>query len=191
MDDSTKELVKFPSFQESKHFELMLKNDEIKNIVSDLAKAINEKYKGEELVLVCPLRGGLIVLSELAKRLTAVNVYIDFMMTKSVGSSRESRGSFVITQDITSDLYEKNVLIVEEIVDSARMLDFIVDRLKLSSPKNIEVLTLLDRPYKRKADVKISYIGKTVEDTFLVGMGLDLNQYGRNLKNIYSLKYPN
>lgn len=187
----THEASKFPSMTEAKHFELYLKNDEVKEIIYSLAHQVNEQYAGQELVLICPLRGSLQLVYEFLKKLTKVHCYIDFVFISSLGVDKESLGSFKIRQDISTDIHQKNVLIIEEIIDSAKMLNFLIHRLKLAQPKKLEVLTLFDRPFKRKVKLEPDYIGKTVNDRFLIGMGLDLNQHARHLTDIYALKYPN
>jgi hypoxanthine phosphoribosyltransferase len=86
---------------------------------------------------------------------------------------------------------DKNVLIVEEIIDTGRALEFVHNRLKSSKPKHIEIITLFDKPYKRAVPIKADLIGKRIDDQFIIGYGLDLENYGRNFENIYFLKYPN
>ena len=94
-------------------------------------------------------------------------------------------------KDIQADIRNKHVLVVEEIIDSGRTLKFLYDRLKAAGPASVEIVTLLDKESKRVVEVPVKYVGRTIEDQFLVGYGLDLEEHSRNLPDIYYLKYPN
>jgi hypoxanthine phosphoribosyltransferase len=96
-----------------------------------------------------------------------------------------------IIKDISADIRDKHVLIVEEVVDSGRTLQFLFERLKSAGPASVEIVTLLDKPSKRQVDTPVKYMGRSVDDQFLVGYGLDLEEHHRNLPDIYQLKYPN
>lgn len=185
------EFTKFPNTFVSDQFVPYIKEKEIQTIIKSLAHTIDQKYKGEELILVSVLKGSNVFLSDLVKNIRNVKIYIDFVSLSAVGRSKENNGSIIIKKDIQTNVLDKNVLIVEEIIDTGRALHFLKNRLIQSSPRNIEIITLFDKPYKRAVPIKADYIGKQIEDQFIVGYGLDLDEYGRNFSDIYYLKYPN
>lgn len=185
------EFLKFPSSFVSEQFVEYIDCDEVQTVVASLGHTISQKYKGQELVLVGLLKGSMMFMADLARHIKNVKVYIDFMKVEAVGRSKESNGTIVITKDLSSDVLNKNVLIVEEIIDTGRALNFVKERIAAAGPSNIEVITLFDKPYKRAVPVKADYIGKKIDDQFIVGYGMDLDQYGRNISNIFYLKYPN
>jgi hypoxanthine phosphoribosyltransferase len=120
-----------------------------------------------------------------------VRIYVDFVKLQSVGRSKESAGTICLSKDLTTNLVDRNVLIVEEIIDTGRALNFLRKRIQQASPRSIGVVTLFDKPYKRAVPVTAEIIGKKIDDAFVVGYGLDLEDYGRNFEHLYSLKYPN
>lgn len=185
------ELLKFPSDFVSDQFVKYLDRDEINQLTTELASQITNRYQGEEVILISVLKGSVIFLSDLIKKINGVKIYLDFVQLDSVGRTKENTGTIYIKKDINSDIYNKNVIIIEEIIDTGRALKFLMDRLKFSSPKNLEVLTLLDKPYQRVVPIAANYIGKKIEEQFVVGYGLDLDHYGRNICDLYYLKYPN
>ena len=182
---------KFPSHFASTQFEKYVDHQEIKTVVESLGHAISQKYAGQELVLVGVLKGSMTFMADLARAIKGVRVYVDFVKLQSVGRSKESAGTICISKDLTTNLVDRNVLIVEEIIDTGRALSFLKKRLQLSSPRSIEVVTLFDKPYKRAVPVVAELIGKKLDDTFVVGYGLDLEDYGRNCEDLFSLRYPN
>jgi hypoxanthine phosphoribosyltransferase len=108
-----------------------------------------------------------------------------------VGRSKENHGTITISKDFTTNLMDRNVVIVEEVLDTGRALSFLKKRILLSSPRSLEVISLFDKPYRRTVNVQPDYVGKKIEDQFIVGYGLDLEDYGRNFEQLYYLKYPN
>ena len=185
------ELNKFPSHFISDQLVKYIEESEIHSITESLAHTISQKYNGQELVVVGMLKGSMLFMSDFIKRIRGVKVYIDFVSVSAIGREKENHGTISIKKDIETNILDKNVLILEEIIDTGRALHFLKERLNLSGPRSVEVLTLFDKPYKRVVPIKADYIGKQINDQFMVGYGLDLDQYGRNTKNIYSLKYPN
>lgn len=185
------ELYKFPSNFVSDQFVSYISRDEIEQITDSLADAINERYKGEELVIIGTLKGCTLFLSDFVKKLKNIKVYIDFVQVGAVGRSKESQGTIILKKDITTNILGKNVLLVEEIIDTGRALYFLKQRLLQSEARSVEVLTLFDKPYQRAVPLKANYIGKQIDDKFVVGYGLDLEEYGRNIQDLYYLKYPN
>lgn len=185
------ELLKFPSNFVSEQFVEYIDRNEIERLTTELADKISTRYQEEELVIIGVLKGSMVFLSDLVKKVKNVKVYIDFVQLNSVGRSKESEGSIYIQKDIKTNIQGKNVLIVEEIIDTGRALHFLQNRLKLANPKGIETLTLFDKPYNRAVNIQIDYIGQKIENQFIVGYGLDLDEYGRNISDLYYLKYPN
>jgi hypoxanthine phosphoribosyltransferase len=175
---------------DTKHFTKYLTQNDIDVSVQSLAQKINQDYQGQDVVLVGVLKGAILFMADLARALK-MNTEIEFVRLSSYGKARTSSGTVTIIKDIQADIRNKHVLIVEEIIDSGRTLKFLYDRLKQSSPASVEIVTLLDKASKRVVDVPVKYIGRTIDDQFLVGYGLDLEERCRNLPDIYYLKYPN
>jgi hypoxanthine phosphoribosyltransferase len=163
---------------------------EIQKTVEELAEKIRADYSGKTLLLVCVLKGAFVFTADLMRALK-MDVEIDFVRLSSYGKERNSSGTVTLIKDISRDIQGKHVLIVEEIIDSGRSLKFLYDRLVQSAPASLEIVTLLDKSAKRVVDVPVKYIGREVDDAFLVGYGLDLEENQRNLPAIYSLIYPN
>jgi len=182
---------KFPSTFVSNQFVKYIDQKEIKSYIEALGNAISQKYRDQDLVLIGVLKGSMIFLADLIREIKGVKVYVDFVKLQAVGRSKENHGTITITKDITTNLMDRNVLIVEEIVDTGRALSFLIKRIQLSSPRTLEVISLFDKPYKRAVNIQPSLTGKKIDDQFIVGYGLDLEDYGRNFEEIYYLKYPN
>lgn len=185
------ELCKFPDQITRDQFVPYMSSEDIEALTSSLAHTISQKYQNQELVIVSVLKGSLIFTADFVRKLTGVRVTFDFVKLSAVGRTGPNDGSIVIDHDVATNVRDRNVLIVEEIIDTGRALRFLVDRIKLGGPKSIEILTLFDKPYKRNVNLVPDYVGKKIEDGFLVGHGLDLQEFGRNLKDVYFLKYPN
>ncbi len=175
---------------DEKNFTKYLSRHEIDAAVQTLAGQINRDYEGQELVLVGVLKGAVLFMADLLRHIK-VPTEIEFVRLSSYGKARTSSGTVTILKDIQADVRNKHVLIVEEIIDSGRTLKFLYERLKSAGPISVEIVTLLDKASKRVVDVPVKYIGRPIEDQFLVGYGLDLEEYSRNLPDIYYLKYPN
>jgi hypoxanthine phosphoribosyltransferase len=175
---------------DDKNFTKYLNRHEIDAAVQSLANRINADYEGKRVVLVGVLKGAIVFMADLVRHLKIENE-VEFVRLSSYGKARTSSGTVTILQDIHADIRGKDVLIVEEIIDSGRTLKFLYDRLKASGPASVEIVTLLDKASKRVADVPVKYVGRAIDDQFLVGYGLDLEEHCRNLPDIYYLKYPN
>ncbi|NDG84600.1 MAG: hypoxanthine phosphoribosyltransferase [Proteobacteria bacterium] len=169
---------------------LCISEEEIRTLVRELASRIREDYHGKSLLLVGVLKGASLFLADLMRELK-MDVEIDFVRLSSYGKGRESSGTVTLLKDISRDIHGKHVLIVEEIIDSGRSLRFLYDRLIQSTPASLEIVTLLDKRSKRVVEVPVRYVGREVEDQFLVGYGLDLDEKSRNLPAIHALTYPN
>lgn len=163
---------------------VLLTEEEVNKKISEVAAQINKDYEGKEVHLICILKGGVFFTCELAKRLT-IPVSLDFMSVSSYGSDTKSSGVVKIIKDLDEPLEGKNVIIVEDIIDSGRTLAYLIEVLKQRNPKNIELCTLLDKPERRvKKQVTVDYTCFTIPDEFVVGYGLDYAQKYRNLPYI-------
>ena len=161
---------------------VLLTEEEVNKKISEVAAQINKDYEGKEVHLICILKGGVFFTCELAKRLT-IPVSLDFMSVSSYGSGTKSSGVVKIIKDLDEPLEGKNVIIVEDIIDSGRTLAYLIEVLKQRNPKNIELCTLLDKPERRAPGItiKADYFGFTIGNEFVVGYGLDYNEKYRNL----------
>ena len=163
---------------------VLLKEEEQEKRIAEVAAMINRDYEGKEVHLICILKGGVFFTCELAKRLT-VPVSMDFMSVSSYGSGTESSGVVRIVKDLDESITGKNVLIVEDIIDSGRTLAYLIEILKQRNPESIHLCTLLDKPERRvKKQVKVDYTCFEIPDEFVVGFGLDYDQKYRNLPYI-------
>ena len=147
---------------------------EIDKKIRELGARISEDYAGESVCLICILKGASFFTCELAKRITV----------SSYGSGTESSGIVKIVQDLSTSIEGKNVIVVEDIIDTGRTLSYLLENLKTRSPKSVRLCTLLDKPERRVVDVKVDYVGFEIPDEFVVGYGLDYNQQYRNLPYI-------
>ena len=163
---------------------ILLKEEEVDKRIAEVAAMINRDYAGKEVHLICILKGGVFFTCELAKRLT-VPVSMDFMSVSSYGSGTESSGVVRIVKDLDESIAGKNVLTVEDIIDSGRTLAYLIEILKQRNPESIHLCTLLDKPERRvKKQVKVDYTCFEIPDEFVVGFGLDYDQKYRNLPYI-------
>lgn len=175
---------------DERHFVKYLNQDEINAAVESLANRISNDYADKPLVLIGVLKGAVIFMADLARKIKTP-FETDFVRLSSYGKGQVSSGTVTLLKDISTDIKGKHVLIVEEIVDSGRTLRFLYDRLLSSQPASVEIVSLLDKFSKRVVDVPVKYVGKKIDDHFLIGYGLDLEEKCRNLGEIYFNKYPN
>ena len=163
---------------------VLVPEEEVDARIRALGEQISKDYEGKQIHLICILKGGVFFTCELAKRLT-IPVSLDFMSVSSYGSDTKSSGVVKIIKDLDEPLEGKNVIIVEDIIDSGRTLAYLIEVLKQRNPKNIELCTLLDKPERRvKKQVQVKYTCFTIPDEFVVGYGLDYDQKYRNLPYI-------
>jgi hypoxanthine phosphoribosyltransferase len=167
--------------------EVLFTEDKIAKKVQELGKLISEDYKGEDLFIIGVLKGANVFLSDLIRKIT-VPVTIDFMAVSSYGSYTESSGVVKIIKDLDFSIENKNILIVEDIIDTGLTLKYLRENLITRGPKSIKICSLLDKPERRKADIKIDYIGFEIPDEFIVGYGIDYAEKYRNLPFIATLK---
>ena len=168
--------------------EVMLSEEEVDRRIQEIGEQISKDYAGKQVHLVCVLKGGSFFLCELAKRIT-VPVSLDFMSVSSYGGDTKSSGVIKIVKDLDEPLRDKNVIVVEDIVDSGRTLSYLLDMLTARGPKSMALCTLLDKPDRRVIDVKVDYTGFQIPDEFVVGYGLDYDQRYRNLPYIGVVKF--
>lgn len=161
----------------------LLSEEEIDKKIVKMAAQISKDYQGEEVHLLCILKGSVFFTCELAKRLT-IPVSIDFMSVSSYGMDAKSSGVIKIVKDLDEDIEGKNVLVVEDIIDSGRTLHYLLGYLGSKHPKSLKLCTLLDKPEQRVAKVDVDYTGFCIPDEFVVGYGLDYAQRYRNLPYI-------
>ena len=170
---------------------VLLSEEEVAKRIKEMGDVISSDYEGRPLHLICILKGGVFFTCELAKRLT-VPVSMDFMSVSSYGSGTESSGVVRIVKDLDESIAGKNVLIVEDIIDSGRTLAYLIEILKQRNPESIHLCTLLDKPERRvKKQVKVDYTCFTIPDEFVVGYGLDYDQKYRNLPYIGVVELDN
>ncbi|MCR4763283.1 MAG: hypoxanthine phosphoribosyltransferase [Lachnospiraceae bacterium] len=160
--------------------EVMLTEEQVDARIRELGAQISRDYAGKVLHLVCVLKGGSFFLCELAKRIT-VPVTIDFMSVSSYGASTKSSGVVRIVKDLDQSIEDRDVLVVEDIVDSGRTLSYLLPLMQDRGPKSVRLATLLDKPDRRETDVHVDYTGFAIPDKFVVGYGLDYDQKYRNL----------
>ena len=163
---------------------VLLSEEEVNRRISEIAAQISRDYDGKAIHMICILKGGVFFTCELAKRLT-VPVSLDFMSVSSYGDDTKSSGVVRIVKDLDESLKDKDVLIVEDIIDSGRTLSYLIEVLRQREPASIRLCTLLDKPERRvKKQVKVDYTCFSIPDEFVVGYGLDYAQKYRNLPYI-------
>lgn len=172
----------------SERVEVMLTEEEVNARIKAIGEQISHDFAGKEVHLICVLKGGSFFLVELAKRIT-IPVTLDFMSVSSYGKDTKSSGVVKIVKDLDESIKDKNVIVVEDIVDSGRTLSYLMDMLKDRGPASLHLCTLLDKPDRRVVDVKVDYTGFKVPDEFVVGYGLDYDQKYRNLPYIGVVKF--
>lgn len=165
----------------AEHIKVLVSEEEVDKRIRELGEQISKDYAGKEVHLICVLKGGVFFMCELAKRIT-VPVSMDFMSVSSYGDDTKSSGVVRIAKDLDEPLEGKDVLIVEDIIDSGRTLSYLIKILEDRHPNSIRLCTLLDKPERRvKKDVNVDYCCFNIPDEFVVGYGLDYAQKYRNL----------
>ncbi len=166
---------------------ILVTEEELAEITKKLGEQITRDYAGKKLLIVGVLKGSIYFLTDLSRHID-LPCQLDFIQASSYGSSTVSSGVIKITKDITEDLTGFNVLLVEDILDTGKTLKHIHDMLIKRNPESIAVITLLDKPSRREADIHADYVGVDVPNAFVVGYGLDYDQFYRNLPYIGILK---
>lgn len=168
--------------------EVLLSEAEVDAKIQQIGEQISKDYEGKTVHLVCVLKGGSFFMCELAKRIT-VPVTLDFMSVSSYGSDTKSSGVVKIVKDLDEPLQGKDVLVVEDIVDSGRTLSYLLEMLRDRKPNSLKLCTLLDKPERRVVDVDVDYTAFQIPDEFVVGYGLDYDQRYRNLPYIGVVRF--
>jgi hypoxanthine phosphoribosyltransferase len=167
--------------------EILIPEDILQKRIAELAAEISRDYQGQDLLLVCILRGGVVFLVDLMRSITVPHT-LDFMAVSSYGiGARNSTGQARITLDLNTDIRDRNVLLVEDIIDSGFTLEAVLGFLGSRHPKSLKVCVLLDKAERRQTEVPITYSGFVIPDKFIFGYGLDVDEYYRNLPFIAAL----
>lgn len=162
---------------------ILIGKDEIKAIVKKLGEQITRDFAGEEIIAVCILKGSSIFFADLIRQIK-LDVKFDFMVLSSYGNGTTSSREIKILKDLSEDIKGKNVLVIEDIIDSGRTLKSLKTLLEERAPKCLKIVTMLDKPERREVDIDTDYCGKVIPDEFVVGYGLDYAQKYRNLEDI-------
>lgn len=166
--------------------DVLITAEDLRNKVRDLGKRISSDYRGKELIAVCVLKGAVIFLADLIREIDkGVDVKIDFLAISSYGASTKSSGVVQIQKDLNLDIQGKDVLIVEDILDTGLSLSYIKKLLEERAPSSLEICVLLDKPDRRKQPVDVKYTGFSIPDEFAVGYGLDYDSRFRNLPAVH------
>ena len=172
----------------AERIEVLLNEERVDARIRELGEEISRDYADKSLHLVCVLKGGAFFLCELAKRIS-IPVTLDFMSVSSYGSSTWSSGVVKIVKDLDEPVRDRDVLVIEDIVDSGRTLSYLLELLNSRHPASVKLCTLLDKPERRVTDVRVDYTGFEIPDEFVVGYGLDYDQRYRNLPYIGVVKF--
>ncbi|MBC7753864.1 MAG: hypoxanthine phosphoribosyltransferase [Moraxellaceae bacterium] len=162
---------------------VFLKKEDIEKLVSKLAAQIENDYEGKDIVFICPLRGSIHFAADLMRKIN-LHQQVDFVSLQAT----EKGGAIRLIKDISINITGKDVIIIEEVIDTARTLNFLKDRLITARPRSLKIVTLLDKPSRRELPIRADYIGKTIDDRYVVGYGMDSEELGRNYSDIYVLK---
>ena len=171
------------SYENEANISVYLTEEQINTRIAEIGAELTEKFKGESVFLICILRGSIFFTTELAKRID-LPMEIDFMTVSSYGAETVSSGVINIKKDLDSSIEGKNVIVVEDIIDSGNTLSRLLQLFKSRNPKTLTLCTLLDKPARRETEVPVDYTGFVVPDKFIVGYGLDWDQKYRNLPYI-------
>lgn len=166
---------------------ILVTEEELAARIARLGAEVSDYYRDKKLLMVSVLKGSVVFMADLMRAIT-IPVRIDFMSVSSYGSGTKTTGVVRIIKDLEIDITGYDLLIVEDILDSGMTLDYLIDILKQREPRSIRIMTLLDKPDRRRADVRADYTGFTIPDDFVVGYGLDYNEKYRNLPYVGILK---
>lgn len=162
---------------------VLISEEDVDARIAEIGRQISEDYAGKQVHLICILKGSVYFTCELAKRIT-IPVTMDFMSVSSYGDGTSSSGIVKIAKDLDESLEGKEVIVIEDIIDSGRTLYYLLDVLNRRNPNSLRLCTLLDKPDRRVREVKVDYVGFEIPDEFVVGYGLDYAQKYRNLPYI-------
>lgn len=166
-----------------KDIKVLIEEEKIQEKIREIAKRIEEDYKGKEITLICILKGSTFFTVDLAKRINN-DVKIEFIQVSSYGASTVGSENIELKLDLKESIEGKDVIIVEDIIDTGRTLSYLIEHLKGRNPNSLKLCTLLDKPERRIFDVKVDYTGFEIPDKFVIGYGLDYDELYRNLPYI-------
>jgi hypoxanthine phosphoribosyltransferase len=167
--------------------EILISEKQIRQRTRELGQEVSRDYEGQDLHLICVLKGGIVFLVDLMRELTVPHS-VDFMATSSYGASTESSGAVRILKDLDDPIVGRNVLIVEDIIDTGHTLDYLTRILREREPASLRICTLLNKQERREVDIPIDYVGFNIPNKFVYGFGLDLDQLYRNLPYVAVFK---
>lgn len=167
--------------------EILISEEQIRQRTRELAQEISRDYKSKDLLLICVLKGGIVFLVDLMRHLTIPHS-VDFMAISSYGASTESSGVVRILKDLDDPIAGRNVLIVEDIIDTGHTLDYLTRILNERNPASLRICTLLDKQERREVDIPVDYVGFKIPNKFVIGYGLDFGELYRNLPFVGVLK---
>ena len=167
----------------NERIETLITEEELNKRITEIAEDITKDFGDKDLILVCVLKGGVMFMTDVAKKLKQ-KVEFEFIDVSSYGNETVSSGKIVLNKDIENSIEGKNVILLEDIVDTGRTLSYLIEYLKQKNPATLKICTLLDKPSRRIVDINADYIGFTIPDSFIVGYGLDYAQKYRNLPYI-------
>ena len=171
------------------NIEILINEEEIDKKITEIANQISKDYKDEEIILVCVLKGASYFTIDLSKKIKNTNVILDFVKVSSYGiGERESSGKIEFSLDIRENIENRNVIIIEDIIDSGLTLNFLYNYFKAQKPKTLKICALLDKYERRTVDINADYIGFKIEDKFVLGYGMDYDEKYRNLPYIAYIK---
>jgi len=167
--------------------QILFSRDEIQKRVRETASQISQDYAGRELVVIGILKGAFVFMADLVREIS-VPCKVDFVRVASYGASSESSGKVVMTKDIETSIKGRDILIVEDIIDSGLTLQYLVNWLKERSPHSLKICVFLDKRKRRKVSFEANYVGFTIDDGFVVGYGLDFDEQFRFLPDVYIIE---
>lgn len=162
---------------------VLIDEQKLQNRIDEIAKQIGEEYKNKEITLICILKGSIFFTVDLARRINE-DVKIEFIRVSSYGEGTESTGEIKMKLDLKDSIQGKDVIVLEDIIDTGRTLSYLIEYLKMKNPNSVKLCALLDKPERRVKEVKVDYTGFQIPDKFVVGYGLDWDEKYRNLPYI-------
>ena len=161
----------------------LIDEEKLHNRIDEIADQIQKEYNGKEIILICILKGSVFFTVDLARKIKG-DVKLEFIRVSSYGEGTESTGEIKMKLDLKDSIQGKDVIVIEDIIDTGRTLSYLIEYLKMKKPNSVKLCALLDKPDRRKIDVKVDYTGFQIPDKFVVGYGLDCDEKHRNLPYI-------
>ena len=159
----------------------LISEQDLQKRIKEIGKQITQDYKNQEIIIICILTGAVYFATDLTKNIDNNKLLLEFMKVSSYGNEKESSGKITIKQDIRADIKDKNIIIVEDIIDTGLTMKFLKNYLLDKNPKSLKICTLLDKKERRKVKIEADYVGFEIPNKFVLGYGLDYEDYYRNL----------